>query len=180
MNRGLPYAGKARAEPAASALPEPSRAADPRAPYVRLAVAGLIRRDDARAEGCVTWLLLHRREPVDAWDPPGGRMEEGEDLTTAVLREVAEETGLTVEVAGPCYSLLTVYKGEGLLVVTMACRQAGDPEGVRLEPEGAVEWRWVSAEEWEELAASGRSSWRARDVSRATRMVTVLWEMEED
>jgi 8-oxo-dGTP pyrophosphatase MutT (NUDIX family) len=97
-----------------------------------------------------------------------------------VLREVAEETGLTVRVAGPCYSLLTVYKGERLLVASMACRPAGDPDRVRLEPGGAVEWRWVPAEEWEELAGSGRSSWDARDVRRATRMATVLWEMEDD
>lgn len=50
-------------------------AADPRAPYVRLAVVGLICRagggDDPR------WLLLHRTRPFEAWDPPGGRMEAG-------------------------------------------------------------------------------------------------------
>lgn len=105
-------------------------------------------------------------------------MEGGEDLASAVVREVSEETGLTVEVAGPCYSLLTVYKGERVLVVSMACRPLGNAEQVHLEPGGAVEWRWVTAREWEELASSGRSSWSERDVRRATRMVTVLWEME--
>lgn len=169
----------------------PGPAADPSAPYVRLAVVGLIRRGDglfggahaairAGEAGGAAWLLLHRKEPVDAWDPPGGRMEEGEDLTSAVLREVAEETGLTVRVAGPCYSLLTMYKGERLLAVSVACRPVGDPDRVRLEPGGAVEWCWVSTAEWEELAASGRSTWNARDVRRATRMATVLWEMEDE
>ncbi|MCE5254511.1 MAG: NUDIX hydrolase, partial [Actinomycetia bacterium] len=167
----------------------PSPAADPRAPYVRLAVVALIRRAGgiARSEGLggygearlgggaeggdvigggaaergtagqgavtgragsadrATWLLLHRKEPVDAWDPPGGRMEEGEDLGSAVLREVSEETGLTVEVAGPCYSFLTVYKDERLLAVSMACRPVGDADGIRLEPDGADAWRWVTA-----------------------------------
>jgi 8-oxo-dGTP pyrophosphatase MutT (NUDIX family) len=103
-------------------------------------------------------------------------MEEGEDLNTAVLREVSEETGLAIQVAGPCYALLTVYKGERLLVVSMACRPLGDPDGVRLEPGGAVEWRWVSPGEWEELAAAGRSTWSALDVRRATKMVAALWE----
>ncbi|MFF1822453.1 NUDIX hydrolase [Kribbella sp. NPDC058245] len=32
------------------------------------------------------------------WAPPGGRVEPGEDDSTAVVREVAEETGLTVAV----------------------------------------------------------------------------------
>ena len=173
-----------------------SPAADPQAPYVRLAVAGLILRKGSRSasggpdrlggglgdnpEGGLVWLLLHRTDPVDAWDPPGGRMEEGEDLNTAVLREVREETGLAIQVAGPCYALLTVYKGERLLVVSMACRPLSDPDGVRLEPGGAIEWRWVSPEEWEELAAAGRSTWSALDVRRATRMSAALWEGEDD
>jgi len=153
--------------------------ADPRAPYARLAVAGLIRRAGS-GQDAVTWLLLHRTEPVDAWDPPGGRLEDGEDLVSAVLREVTEETGLSVEVAGPCYTLLTMYKGERTLVVSMACRLASDPGQVRLEPGGAVDWRWVTVEQWEELARSGRSSWSASDVRRATRMAGVLWETEDE
>lgn len=153
--------------------------ADPHEPYARLAVAGLIRQAGG-GQDAVTWLLLHRTEPVDAWDPPGGRLEDGEDLVSAVLREVTEETGLTVEVAGPCYSLLTMYKGERTLVVSMACRLLSDPGQVRLEPGGAVDWRWVTVEQWEELARTGRSSWSARDVRRATAMAGVLWEMEDE
>jgi 8-oxo-dGTP pyrophosphatase MutT (NUDIX family) len=164
-------------------------AVDPRAPYVRLAVVGLICRDRGRGEdaGCHRgvetsgrWLLLHRREPVEVWDPPGGRMERGEDLTTAVVREVAEETGLAVEVGGPCYALLTLYKGERLLAVSMACRPMSDPDLLTLEPDGASEGRWVSVEEWEHLAADGRSSWDAGDVRKATRMATILWEAENE
>lgn len=46
-------------------------------------------------------LLVVRRanEPGRGlWSIPGGRVEPGEDDSTAVAREVAEETGLTVEV----------------------------------------------------------------------------------
>lgn len=48
-------------------------------------------------------LLVVRRanEPGRGlWSIPGGRVEPGEDDPTAVAREVAEETGLTVEVGG--------------------------------------------------------------------------------
>lgn len=105
-------------------------------------------------------------------------MEEDEDLAGAVAREVAEETGLEVRVGGPCYALLTMYKGERLLAVSMACRPVGDTDRLHLEPEGASECRWASAQEWEQLAALGRSSWSVDDVRRATRMATVLWQTE--
>jgi 8-oxo-dGTP pyrophosphatase MutT (NUDIX family) len=187
-------------------------AADPRAPYARIAVVGLIHREDQRGglenrvglessrglesrggpeerggpEGLSdpdgrgrNWLLIHRVGPEDTWDPPGGRMERGEDLTAAVVREVAEETGLAIQVGGPCYALLTLYKGERLLAVSMACQPIGDSDRLTLEPEEAREWRWVSAGDWERLAADGRSSWDPEDVKRATRMATALWEAEK-
>jgi ADP-ribose pyrophosphatase YjhB (NUDIX family) len=184
MSRGLPAGiGRGSGEPVAPASPQrksaatPGPAADSRAPYARLAVVGLIRRDGGPAREAA-WLLLHRFEPEEAWDPPGGRMEEGEGLSAAVVREVAEETGLAVRVAGPCYALLDMYKGERLLAVSMACRAMGEPDGVELEAGGATEWRWSTAGEWEELAAAGRSTWSALEVRRATRMATVLLEME--
>jgi 8-oxo-dGTP diphosphatase len=152
-----------------------SPAGDPRAPYVRLAVVGLIRRD---AAGAGLWLLLRRDDSADIWDPPGGRMEADEDLTTAVTREVAEETGLDVEVAGPCYSFLTYYKEERLLAVSMACRVQGDAEAVTLEAGCATDWRWVSGEEWEDLARAGKTSWDPWDVRRASRLAAVLFETE--
>ena len=173
-------------------------AADPQAPYVRLALVGLIRRagggggaaaapdtglgvdqEAAVNAGEARWLLLHRTQPFEAWDPPGGRMEAGEDLVQAVKREVEEETGMAVEVAGPCYAFLTFYKGERLLAVSMACRPAGDPDAIRLEPEGAEGWRWATGREWEDLAAVRLSSWDPKDVKKATRAVAAVWEVEE-
>ncbi len=169
-----------------------SPAADPRAPYARLAVVGLICRTDVGGAGAAgdpgtgtcgvtpangsRWLLLRRVHPFEAWDPPGGRMEAGEDLVAGVRREVLEETGLTVDVAGPCYAFLTFYQGERLLAVSMACRPASDPDVVRLEPGGAVGWRWVTGQEWGSLAAAGVSSWNAGDVKKATKAVAAVWE----
>jgi 8-oxo-dGTP diphosphatase len=50
-----------------------------------------------------TQLLLIRRGSPPAkgrWSVPGGRVEEGETLAEAVVREVAEETGLEVLCGG--------------------------------------------------------------------------------
>ncbi len=148
-------------------------AADPEAPYVRVAVVGLVRRDD---DG--RWLLLHRSEPTDAWDPPGGRLERDEDLAQGVARELAEETGLRVEIACPCYAYLTVYEGERLLAVTMSCRPLSDPECIALEAGGAVGWRWASTKQWMALAMEGRTSWSPADITRATSAASAVWTAE--
>ncbi|SDH48870.1 ADP-ribose pyrophosphatase YjhB, NUDIX family [Actinokineospora alba] len=42
-------------------------------------------------------LLVHWRDPVDGsllWEPPGGRVEPGEDPAATASRELAEETGI--------------------------------------------------------------------------------------
>ena len=148
-------------------------AADPEAPYVRVAVVGLVRRGDSGR-----WLLLHRSEPTDSWDPPGGRLERGEDLSQGVTRELREETGLEVEIAGPCYAYLTVYRGERLLAVTMSCRPLSDPGRIALETGGAVGWRWVSTKEWSALAVEGRTSWSKADIIRATSAANAVWTAE--
>jgi ADP-ribose pyrophosphatase YjhB (NUDIX family) len=62
---------------------------------VEVAVGAVVRRGDE------ILLVLRGRGPgVGQWSLPGGRVEFGETLVAAVAREVAEETGLDVEV-GP-------------------------------------------------------------------------------
>ncbi|GAB1718178.1 MAG: NUDIX hydrolase [Nitrobacter sp.] len=62
----------------------------------RLAVSAAIFRD-----GKV--LLVRRARPPGKGlhSLPGGRVEFGETMTTALHREVAEETGLRIEIVGP-------------------------------------------------------------------------------
>lgn len=58
--------------------------------------------------GAVIWndrkevLLIRRtKEPrIGQWSLPGGKIEKGESLEDALLREVLEETGLEVEILG--------------------------------------------------------------------------------
>jgi 8-oxo-dGTP pyrophosphatase MutT (NUDIX family) len=69
------------------------------------AVAIVVRGDD---------VLLHRAEGDDFWAWPGGRVESGEEATTAVVRELQEELGLVIR-PGPLVLLVEnffVYGGE--------------------------------------------------------------------
>lgn len=60
---------------------------------VRLGVAVIIRDADGR-------ILLERRSDCGWWGMPGGRVEAGESVEQAAIREVLEETGLTVRITG--------------------------------------------------------------------------------
>jgi len=55
--------------------------------------AGVVIRDQRG------WILLEKRRDCALWGLPGGRIEPGESVREAALREVKEETGLTVGVA---------------------------------------------------------------------------------
>jgi 8-oxo-dGTP diphosphatase len=86
-------------------------------------------------------LLLVRRanEPGRGrWSVPGGRVEAGEDDAAALVREVAEETGLAVE-AGPLVG--RVRRGP----YAIADYRATATGGTLLAGDDALEVRWCSA-----------------------------------
>jgi 8-oxo-dGTP diphosphatase len=107
-----------------------------------LAADGLIRG----AEGRV--LLIKRKNPPfqGAWALPGGFVDVGEDPRDACVREMAEETGLAVEVTG----LGGFYgrpdrdpRGHTATVVYMLRVVSGEPRG----GDDAEEARWFRPEE---------------------------------
>jgi 8-oxo-dGTP diphosphatase len=70
--------------------------------------AAAISRSPLLGVGAVIWndkrevvLIRRGKQPRrDQWSIPGGHLEWGESVHDAVLREVREETGLSVEIAG--------------------------------------------------------------------------------
>lgn len=112
-----------------------------------------------RAAGCVLQdeaghLLLIRRN--NRWDLPKGKVEAGETLLTAALREANEETGLGVHAlpgASPIlktYHIYNLYGGWHLKQTTWYnARCAGvEPAGSPQREEGITDVVWVAPDVW--------------------------------
>lgn len=85
---------------------------------------------------------MTRRADNGHWEPPGGVLELDEDIHEGVVREVREETGLTVVPE----RLTGVYKNmqRGIVALVFRCRLDG---GVAGPTEEVRELRWVPARE---------------------------------
>jgi 8-oxo-dGTP diphosphatase len=96
-----------------------------------VAVKAIVRDGDGR-------ILLIRR-PVDAarqpglWDLPGGKLDHGETLQEALVREAREETGITVSVGDPIHIDHFAMGPVWVTCVSFACDYSGDE--IRLSDE---------------------------------------------
>jgi 8-oxo-dGTP diphosphatase len=109
-------------------------------PMHSVSVAGVVIDDRGRA-------LLTQRRDSGQWEAPGGILERDEDVMTGLLREIVEETGLTVEPV----VLTGVYKNmrQGVLALVFRCRRV---RGDLAETEEVCAFRWVTDEEVRALA----------------------------
>jgi 8-oxo-dGTP pyrophosphatase MutT (NUDIX family) len=88
------------------------------------------------------YLLLHRRRAPNAglWNAIGGKIEPGEDPFAACIREVHEETALTISALALRVLLVVTVRATGdlwVIYVFHAPAPAGDPAA---SDEGELEW----------------------------------------
>ncbi len=100
--------------------------------------AGLILLGERRgAHGAGTWAL------------PGGHLEYGESVEQCAIREVREETGLTITEVSPGPFTSDIFAAENKHYVTLfvlARSPSGEPR--LLEPEKCASWIWRA---WSDL-----------------------------
>ncbi len=103
-------------------------------------VAGVIRREDGR-------LLITQRLADDTlggyWEFPGGKVEIGEDLPTALERELAEEIGVEAEIGAEIHHIVHAYPDRDVRLHFFDARiLSGDPQKLEV-----ADLRWVTLDE---------------------------------
>jgi 8-oxo-dGTP diphosphatase len=91
-------------------------------------------------------LMIRRSKDPGAglWSLPGGRVEHGEYLADALRREVAEETGLTVEVRD-LLGILEVVGDPHYVILDYFAEVTGDADPVASDD--VSDARWVPLDE---------------------------------
>jgi 8-oxo-dGTP diphosphatase len=107
--------------------------------------------------GAVIWrgrevlLVRRKKEPrAGEWSLPGGAQEEGETVVEALLREVREETGLTIAVLGLIDVVDAIFRNqEGAMShhFTLIDFSARSIAGEAKADDDAAEVRWVDLED---------------------------------
>ncbi len=130
-------------------MPEPVGGAaeptDAAASSRRIPCVGAVIRDD---EGRLLMILRGHDPGRGLWSIPGGRIEPGETAEEAVVREVREETGLTVT-CGPMLGTAELPGLAGAIVDIRDYRASLAPGTAAIPAAGddAADVRWISEAE---------------------------------
>lgn len=104
------------------------------------------------------YLMMYRSDHPDFGrdaDLPGGTLEAGETLEEGLIREVREETGITVVDAKELYSSTAYYEGE--LDSVFVTRVGRRPEIVMSWEHSRYEW--ISKQDFLKIAKNARDNY---------------------
>lgn len=121
---------------------------------ITIAAGGIIWRTSTSRTGGVEILLIHR-PTYDDWTFPKGKVDPGETLQQTAVREIAEETGLTVRLGHPL-PRVSYEVSAGLKHVRYWCAQQLPGDDVAFTPNKEVDRvAWVSVLEAAEQLSYG-------------------------
>ncbi|HEY0256037.1 MAG TPA: (deoxy)nucleoside triphosphate pyrophosphohydrolase [Candidatus Methylacidiphilales bacterium] len=102
-------------------------------------VAGVIRRDGL--------LLITQRMPDDTlagyWEFPGGKVDPGEELKTALQRELREEIGVETEIGQEIHRIVHPYPDRDVRLYFFDTRiLSGEPRKIEV-----ADLRWIQVDQ---------------------------------
>jgi len=101
--------------------------------------------------------MITQRKPSSSlpllWEFPGGRVEEGEEDQQALVREIKEGLGVTVEVKEPSVSVVHEYDAYVIDFRVYRCNLLDDP--ATIECIGVHDVRWVAPTELDDYQFPG-------------------------
>lgn len=104
-------------------------------------------------DGCLLLVRRGRAPALGKWSVPGGRVEWGETLADAAVREVAEETGLEATCGGFAGWVERIGDGHHYVIVDFWVTVEGRQDPVA--GDDAAEARWVPLAELGDLDLTG-------------------------
>ncbi len=101
-------------------------------------------------------ILLLQRSPYSGFDPglwefPGGKIDYGENLTEALMREVKEEAGLLISVGQPVKTWHFIKEPFWVTSISFSCDYISG--SVTLSPEHTA-YAWVDSKEYKNYPLS--------------------------
>jgi 8-oxo-dGTP diphosphatase len=121
-------------------------------------------------------VLLVKRPESDKlkpgmWEPPGGRLEPGEDPILGLMREVREETGLYIEVLNPL-SVRHFTRADNKQIITMIIFLCKPKGGFFKISDEHSEYKWVDLKNCKEKL--GKFFWKEIDIFRKLKLERLL------
>ena len=118
----------------------------------RLAISAFIKYHGSNEENKGKYLLIQRSESSNnfkgLWETPGGKIDQGESFEEALVREIQEETGLTVVFDGVAGAVdIDIPTKPDLKVAVLYMKAHTDSDDVKISDEHQ-DYKWLSISEF--------------------------------
>lgn len=133
-----------------------------------VSVSAYIENDDGEV------LLIQTHNRSDTWEFPGGQVDDHESLTSALKREVKEETGVEIELV----NMVGVYQNLAVNVICFVFRAKYIGGNIKLQEDEIKAARFINLKKEDPMHYITRPNLQARynDAVANNKRVLEIWE----